>query len=78
MEKSRVSYKINHNDDDFFFPITVKTLYDNHIVFTDFATDMKGAFDIISERELSLEKKIKALENKIKENECENECERDL
>lgn len=58
MEKSRVSYKIEHNNEDYFFPITVKTLHDDNVVFTDFAETIDEACKVIKERESSLKDSV--------------------
>ena len=58
MEKSRVTYQIEHNTEDFYFPITVKTLYDGNVVFTDFATTIEEAGKRMSERESNLKDDI--------------------
>lgn len=58
MEKSRVTYQIEHNTSDYFFDFTVKTLHDGRVIFTDFANTIEEACKVIQDREKELESNV--------------------
>lgn len=51
-----ISYQIEYNPVDFFYPITVKALHDSREIITEFANDLDEAFDCIKDMEKDLSK----------------------
>lgn len=56
MKLENVSYEIKHNNEDFFFPLSLNTLYNGEVIASESFKDLEEIMDKIKETDEELKK----------------------